>query len=84
MNEPTLAILAGISKEKGLEHFKIFQRSVNIDKFIIWLDELKAITGDDRVLLFLDNLHVHTSERAKKAMKDRGFRYAFNLPYSPE
>ena len=28
--EPTLAVLAAISKEKGLEHFKIFEKSVNI------------------------------------------------------
>ena len=28
--EPTLAVLAAISKEKGLEHYKIFEKSVNI------------------------------------------------------
>ena len=84
LQEPTLAILAGISKEKGMEHFKIFERSVNGDKFEIWLDELKAITKEEKVLLFLDNLKVHTCERGTDAMKKRGFRWAFNLPYSPE
>ena len=33
LNEPTLALLAGISKEKGVEHYKIFEKSVNIAKF---------------------------------------------------
>lgn len=84
MDEPTLAVLAGISKEKGLEHFKIFEFSVNTDKFIQWLDELKAITKNDKVLLFLDNLGVHKAKRAKKVMKKHGFRWVYNVPYSPE
>ena len=33
LNEPTLALLAGISKEKGLEEFMVFEESVNIAKF---------------------------------------------------
>ena len=33
LDEPTLALLCGISKEKGLEHFEIFENSVNKEKF---------------------------------------------------
>ena len=33
LNEPTLALLAGISKEKGVEHYKIYPKSVNMAKF---------------------------------------------------
>ena len=33
LNEPTLALLAGISFEYGLEHFQIFEKSVDIPKF---------------------------------------------------
>ena len=33
LKEPTLTVLAGVSKENGLEHFKIFERSVNKEKF---------------------------------------------------
>jgi len=33
LDEPTLALLSGISKEKGQEHHQIFERSVNVDKF---------------------------------------------------
>ena len=33
LNEPTLALLAGISKENGLEYCQIFPKSVNGDKF---------------------------------------------------
>ena len=37
LNEPTLALLSAISKEKGQEHFQIFEKSVDIPKFKVWL-----------------------------------------------
>ena len=42
LNEPTLALLSAISKEKGQEHFRIFPKSVDIPKFKEWLEELRA------------------------------------------
>ena len=33
LDEPTLAVLSGISKERGQEHFQIFKKSVKIPKF---------------------------------------------------
>ena len=84
LNEPTLAVLASISKKNGLEPFMIFKRSVNTDRFIEWLDRLRAASGNDKVIIFLDNLSAHTCNRAKAAMKERGFCWAFNLPYSPQ
>ena len=41
LNEPPLALLSGVSKEKGQEHYKIFPDSVNIIKFKEYLDELR-------------------------------------------
>ena len=84
LEEPTLAVLCGISKEKGLEHFRIFEFSVNVDRFIEYLDGLRQANGDEKICLFMDNLSAHTSERAKTAMKNHGFRWIYNVPYSPE
>ena len=44
LEEPTLALLCGISKENGLEHFEIFEQSVNVEKFKQYLDGLHAST----------------------------------------
>ena len=84
LDEPTLALLCGISKENGLEHFQIFEHSVNVDKFIEYLKLLRAANGEDKICLFMDNLSAHTSERAKTAMREYGFRFIYNVPYSPE
>ena len=46
LDEPTLALLSGISKEKGQEHYQIFERSVNVDKFFKYLAGLRAANPD--------------------------------------
>ena len=84
MLEPTLAVLAAISMEKGLEHFKIFEKSVNIPKFKGYLQELRERNGDDKIALFLDNLSAHKSDKTKTEAARLGFRLIFNVPYSPE
>ena len=84
MNEPTLALLSGISKEKGQEYFRIFERSVNKEKFQDYVEELQILNGDDKICLFMDNLSSHTSLASTKKMRELGFRYIFNLTYSPE
>lgn len=33
LNEPTIAVLSAISKEKGQEHYQLYEQSVNIQKF---------------------------------------------------
>ena len=84
LEEPTLALLCGISKEKGVEHYRVFQFSVNVDKFIEYIDFLRETNRGEKICLFMDNLSAHTSERSKQAMRDRGFRWIYNVPYSPE
>ena len=84
MQEPTLAVLASISKEKGLEHYRIFDNSVNIPKFKEFLQELRENNGDEKIALFMDNLSAHKSEKSRAEMARLGFRCIFNVPYSPE
>ena len=83
LKEPTLALLSGISKEKGQEHYTIFDKSVNVAKFRQWLRELRAANGDDKICLFLDNLSAHRSKKSINEMHDLGFRYVFNLVAAP-
>ena len=84
LNEPTLAMVSAISKENGQEHYKIYPKSVNTERFIEYLRELRLRTGHEKVALFMDNLSSHTAEDTKKAMRELEFRWIFNVPYSPE
>ena len=84
LNEPTLALLSSISKEKGQELFMIFERSVDIPKFKEWLLRLREENGDDKICLFMDQLSAHTSKKSKAAMRSLAFRYVYNVAYSPD
>jgi len=84
LEEPTLAMLCGISKERGLEHYQVFEFSVNGDKFEEYLDNLRTANGTDKIALFMDNLSCHTSDRAKATMRQHGFKWIYNVPFSPE
>lgn len=84
LNEPTLALLAGISKEKGLEHFQVFHKSVDVIKFKEWLTTLKQLNPTDKICLFMDQLSVHTSNKSKNRMRELGFRWVYNVSYSPQ
>ena len=55
-----------------------------MDKFIEYLDGLQTANPNELIAIFLDNLSAHTSDRSKAAMRERGFRYIYNVPYSPE
>ena len=83
LNEPTLAVLAGISKESGLELYQIFVDSVDTDKFLEYLTNLKEAHPNDKICLVMDNLSVHTSDRSKEAMREQGFRWVMVPAYSP-
>ena len=64
LDEPTLAMLAAISKEKGKEHFMVFDKSVNVVKFKQYIAELRAINNEDKICLFMDNLSTHKAKNS--------------------
>ena len=84
MTEPTLAVLSAISKEKGQEHYQVFEYSVNVAKFKQYLQELRDKNKEEKIALFMDNLSAHRSEKSKVEAARLGFRCIFNVPYSPE
>ena len=56
---------------------------MNVEKFIEYITTLRSINGTDKICLFMDNLSSHKSEKSKQAMKDFGFKWIYNLAYSP-
>ena len=49
LDEPTLAMVCGISMEKGVEHFKIYPKSVKKESFVEYLRELRELTAGQDV-----------------------------------
>ena len=57
---------------------------MNVDKFKEYLAGVRAANPDVKICLFMDNLGAHTSKKSRKEMQRLGFRWIFNVPYSPE
>ena len=62
----------------------LFQKSVNVDKFKEYLEKLREENEDAKICIFMDNLTAHTSNKSKEAMNKLGFRYIYNVAYSPD
>ena len=77
-------MLSAISKERGQEHFAIYDFSVNVSKFKQWLQGLRDSNSDGKICLFLDNLSAHRSKKSLAEMERLDFKWIFNIAYSPE
>ena len=80
----SIAVLGGVSQERGVDLMMQFDKSVNIEKFKVWLDELRARHFFDDICLVMDNLRVHHSNAAIERINELGFEYIFTPPYSPD
>jgi transposase len=78
-----LAVVAGISLDKGLETFHIEPRSINSQSFISFLNSLLEINSGQAIALFLDNCTVHHSKLVSSFVKENDINLIFNVPYSP-
>ncbi len=79
-----LAVVAGISVDKGLETFHIQPRSINSQSFISFLQSLLEINTDQPLAIFLDNCTVHHSKLVTSFVKENDIPLIFNVPYSPQ
>jgi transposase len=61
-----------------------FQKSVNIPKFKVWLDELRSRHFFDDICIVMDNLAVHHSRAVVERMDELGIEYIFTPAYSPD
>ena len=83
LNRDPIAIIAAVSRERGLELEMQFPKSVNVTKFKVFLDELRRINPYDNILLIGDQLRVHLNHTVKERIDDLNFRYSNTPRYSP-
>ena len=54
MDTSALAVVAAISRERGVEAAMIFPKSLNVSKFKIFLENLRADNTYDNIMLVLE------------------------------
>ena len=78
-----VAVIGAVSREKGIELIMTFPKSINIVKFKVFLEELRALNPFENMILMMDNLGLHRSNHTIERMNELGFRYAWCPRYSP-
>ena len=83
LNRETIAILAGVSSEYGVDLVMTFPSSVNIAKFKTYLEELRSKFFFEDICIYMDNLAVHRSRFIKERLEELSIGYVYNPPYMP-
>jgi len=61
-----------------------FDKSVNKEKFKLFLDELRRKYFFDDICIVMDNLRVHQSNDVMDRIEELGLEYIFTPAYSPD
>ena len=80
----SIAVIAGISENYGVDIVKTFNKSINIPKFKVFLEDLRRRYFLENLCIYLDNLSVHTSNEIKERLDELSIRYIYNPIYSPD
>jgi len=67
----------------GLDLVMLFDKSINVKKFKIYLDELRSRYFFDDICIYMDNLSSHVSNATKERLDELGIAYVYGPPYSP-
>lgn len=78
------ALIAAVSAERGLVSSAIHKGSIDGNKFLTFLEDLRGAMGEVPFCLFMDNLSVHKTKQVKEALKRLNIIPIYNVPYSPD
>jgi len=80
-SQPCQAVCAAVCSCHNLLAYQIEDYSFDKFRFISFLRELRASTGDETVYLFLDNSSCHQAREVKKEMDELAIVPIWNVPY---
>lgn len=69
-SKKSVAIIAGVSLNRGVEIVHLKPRSITTDGFLDYLLDLRESYGTSSIFLFMDNLSVHKSKRSLEKMQE--------------
>ena len=84
LNEPTLALLMGISNEEGVEQSMVVQKAFDARSFIKYIELVVKKHRNQKIALFMDNLGVHHARTVKPVYEKFDVMSIYNAAYSPE
>ena len=83
LDEGCVALLAAISRERGIISFTFRKKSIKQDDFISFLHDLRLCSGNQRLHVVLDNCAVHHSRSVLRSAEQTDIELLWLKPYSP-
>ena len=62
-------MIAAISYEKGQEYCEIYDKSIDIVKFMRYIRNLRSKNKGDKIFLYIDNLNIHRSKKVQRLLR---------------
>ena len=84
VSQPVYSLILAISEENGLEHCKMYTRSVDVQRFSEYLDELYVQNKHEKIAVLMDNLRAHKTDAIIRQMDELGIKPIYNVPYQPD
>lgn len=69
---------------KGIEMLSMHSKSINVPKFLVFLEELRSEHFADNIAIFMDRLSVHRSAIVQRRMRELSIGCILNSSYSPD
>ena len=73
-----------ICQDKGIFHYQLFDKSVNTEKYIEFLNNLKKKHGKKPMAIYADNLMVHKCKDSMDECQKLDIKMIWAPAYSPE
>ena len=83
-NMEATAFLGVISTGKGIFHYRTWKKSVNTEKYIEFLRELRKKHGKGKINIVMDSLRVHDANLSWNEYLDLNIEPIFTPIYSPD
>ena len=61
-NIKSTAFVGVVGADKGIFHYELWHRSINKERFILFLKSLRKKHGKGKIVLYQDNLRVHLAK----------------------
>ena len=78
------AVVAGISLSRGVELLHMYPKSINVPKFLTFIEDLRRHRWAEDIVLFVDQLSVHRSKIVAQRLNELNIPLVFNASYSPD
>ena len=77
-------MIAAISTANKVEHLFFQPKAINQHSFCDFLIEFRKKIGNEKVVLFMDQLAVHATEKVKEKYDELQFETVMNVKYMPD